>query len=139
MSGCRAAERMPTTLLSPGRMYRGPENALQPNWHHLPVGYHGRSSSVVVSGTPVRRPRGQRLPKGVASTQPVFGPTECLDYELEVGCLVGPGNELGRPIPIERLAELVPPAPVHPSGHSPDFPSVSWQVLGTRVRPGAAE
>lgn len=75
-----------------GRMLR-PDNPLFPNYKNLPVGYHGRASSVVVSGTPVRRPAGQ-LGEGN------FGPTEQLDYELEVGAFVGPGNEIGTPIPI---------------------------------------
>jgi fumarylacetoacetase len=80
-----------------GAMLRGPDKALMPNWLHLPVAYHGRSSSLVVSGAGVRRPRGQYLPDGAAA--PVFGPTRRLDFELEVAAFVGPGNELGRPIP----------------------------------------
>ena len=81
-----------------GTMFRGPENALMPNWLHLPVGYHGRASSVVVSGTDVTRPSGQRKPDDDAP--PVFGPSKLLDIELELGFFVGPGNELGEPIPI---------------------------------------
>lgn len=83
-----------------GTMLRGAENALQPNWLHLPVGYHGRSSSLVVSGTPVRRPRGQMKPE--MSPVPLFGPTRCLDFELEVAAMVGPGNDLGCPIPAQQ-------------------------------------
>jgi fumarylacetoacetase len=75
-----------------GRLFR-PDNPLLPNYKHVPVGYHGRSSSIVVSGTPVRRPSGQRK-------QGDFGPTEKLDYELELGFFVGPGNALGSPIPV---------------------------------------
>ena len=75
-----------------GRLFR-PDNPLLPNYTHVPIGYHGRSSSIVPSGTPVRRPSGQRK-------QGDFGPTEKLDYELELGFFVGPGNALGSPIPI---------------------------------------
>jgi len=83
-----------------GVMFRGRENALMPNWLHLPVGYHGRASSIVVSGTQVRRPRGQTMPDGASA--PLFGPTRQLDFELEVGFFTGPGNALGEPIPLER-------------------------------------
>jgi fumarylacetoacetase len=82
-----------------GRVFR-PDNPLLPNYKHVPIGYHGRASSVVPSGTPVRRPNGQRpRPEG-----PSFGPCERLDYELELGVWVGPGNALGRPIPIAEAA-----------------------------------
>ena len=80
-----------------GRLFR-PDNPdpLMPNWKHLPVGYHGRSASIVVSGTDVVRPSGQRLPPGAAA--PVFGPSTRLDIEAEVGFVVGTGNEMGTPI-----------------------------------------
>ena len=84
-----------------GKLFR-PDNPLLPNYKHVPIGYHGRSSSIVVSGTPVRRPRGQ-LQAGSAA--PTFEPSQRLDYELELGFLVGPGNRLGEPIPIERAEE----------------------------------
>jgi len=87
-----------------GTMFRGPENALMPNWLHLPVGYHGRASSVVLSGTEVVRPKGQQKPDDGA---PVFGPSKLLDIELELGFFVGPGNELGSPIPIEDAREHI--------------------------------
>jgi fumarylacetoacetase len=86
-----------------GTMLRGPDNALNPNWLYLPVAYHGRASSVVVSGTDVRRPRGQVKPASAAA--PSFGPTRSLDFELEMGCFVGPGNELGRPIPVAEAPD----------------------------------
>src|SRR5947199_3118226 len=86
-----------------GTMLRGPENALMPNWKWLPVAYHGRASSVVVSGTDVRRPSGQIKPPD-AST-PVFGPTKSLDYELEMAFLIGPGNSLGQPVSIDRAID----------------------------------
>ncbi|CAD7002703.1 unnamed protein product [Ceratitis capitata] len=83
-----------------GIMFRGKENALMPNWRYLPVGYHGRASSVVVSGTPIRRPFGQTLP--VDGQPPVFGPCKLLDFELEVAFFVGgPGNQLGERISAE--------------------------------------
>jgi fumarylacetoacetase len=88
-----------------GTMIRGPENALPPNWLHLPIAYHGRASSLVVSGTDIRRPRGQIKPDDAAT--PSFVPTRAMDFELEAGFLIGPGNELGQPIPIERAPEHV--------------------------------
>jgi fumarylacetoacetase len=84
-------------------MLRGADKALQPNWLHLPVAYHGRASSIVVSGTDVRRPLGQYKPDNADA--PLFGPTRSLDFELEVGAFVGPGNELGVPIPISNAAD----------------------------------
>ena len=78
-----------------GRMMR-PDNPLLPNYKHVPIGYHGRASSLVVSGTPVRRPHGQTKPDGADA--PVFGPSRRLDYELEGGVFVGPGNAMGEPI-----------------------------------------
>ena len=88
-----------------GRMFRPDSEPLLPNWRHLPVGYHGRASSVVVSGTPIRRPRGQLPPPSRA--RPRFGPTERLDIELELGFVTGPGNELGTPIPTAEAADHV--------------------------------
>jgi fumarylacetoacetase len=80
-----------------GSMFR-PENPLLPNYKFVPIGYHGRASSIVPSGTPIRRPSGQT--KDDAAPAPSFGPCKSLDYELEVGLFVGPGNRLGKPIPI---------------------------------------
>jgi fumarylacetoacetase len=88
-----------------GTMLRGPENALMPNWKWLPVAYHGRASSVVISGTDVRRPQGQVKPPD--ASVPVFGPTKSLDYELEMAFLIGPGNSLGEPIPIDRAIDHI--------------------------------
>ena len=85
-----------------GRMFR-PENPLLPNYKWMPIGYHGRASSIVVSGTPVRRPHGQL--KGAGEEPPVFAPSRALDYEMEVGCFVGPGNPLGQPVALERSEE----------------------------------
>ncbi len=88
-----------------GTMFRDPDNALLPNWLHLPVGYHGRASSIVVSGTKIRRPNGQTLPNG--ETQPVFGPTKLLDFELEMGFITTDGNSLGKPIGIEETDDYI--------------------------------
>jgi len=88
-----------------GVMFRGPDNALQPNWLHLPVGYHGRSSSVVVSGTDVRRPMGQT--KDADADRPTYGPSRLMDFELEMGFFVGPGNALGEPVPIADAMEHI--------------------------------
>ena len=85
-----------------GRMLR-PDQPLLPNFKWVPIGYHGRASSVVPAGTPVTRPRGQVLPDGAGA--PGFGPTRALDYECEVGVWVGRGNPLGRPIPIAEAEE----------------------------------
>ncbi len=83
-----------------GTMFRGKDNALMPNWKHLPVGYHGRASSVVVSGTPVRRPNGQTRPKDDAP--PAFGPCRLLDFELETAFFVG-GTEQIRKLEISDI------------------------------------
>jgi fumarylacetoacetase len=80
-----------------GKIFRPDAEPLLPNWRHLPVGYHGRASSVVVSGTDVRRPRGQ-LPPPEPGAAPRFGPSERLDIELELGFVTGPGNALGTSI-----------------------------------------
>jgi fumarylacetoacetase len=90
-----------------GSMFR-PDNPLLPNYKHIPIGYHGRASSIVVSGTEVRRPRGQQAPpEGDPKATPAFGPCKMLDYELEVGLFVGPGNALGQPIPIGKAASHI--------------------------------
>jgi fumarylacetoacetase len=89
-----------------GRMFRPDVEPLLPNWRHLPVGYHGRSASVVVSGTPVRRPQGQ-LPPGPDADAPSFGPTRRLDIELELGFVTGGASVLGQPVPIDAAAEHI--------------------------------
>jgi fumarylacetoacetase len=78
-----------------GKMFRDPDNALLPNWKHMPVGYHGRASSIVVSGTEVRRPKGQLKP---ADGPPVFGPSRLLDFELEMAFVTYPGKPMGEEI-----------------------------------------
>ena len=91
-----------------GKMFR-PDQPLLPNYKWVPIGYHGRSSSIVVSGQSFRRPVGQRLPPN--KKEPVVGPTQRLDYELEVGVFVGVGNDIGEPVPLDgcesRLFGLV--------------------------------
>jgi fumarylacetoacetase len=87
-----------------GRIFR-PDNPLLPNYRWVPVGYHGRASSVVASGTPVVRPNGQT--KAPDAPSPVFGPSRRLDFELELGLVIGPGNPLGKPIPIARALDHV--------------------------------
>jgi fumarylacetoacetase len=87
-----------------GRQFR-PDNPLLPNYKYVPIGYHGRSSSIRVSGTPVRRPSGQRKPG--AETVPTFGPSRNLDFELELGVWIGTGNPLGESIPIADAAEHI--------------------------------
>jgi fumarylacetoacetase len=84
-----------------GRLFR-PENPLLPNYKYVPIGYHGRASSICVSGTPVKRPAGQFLP--LPGGAPRFALTQALDYELEVGFFVGPGNQLGEAIDIDQAA-----------------------------------
>jgi fumarylacetoacetase len=87
-----------------GRQFR-PDNPLLPNYKYVPIGYHGRASSVRVSGQPVVRPSGQRKPP--EADTPVFGPSRRLDYELELGVWIGPGNPLGEPIPIDQAEDAV--------------------------------
>lgn len=86
-----------------GSILRGPENALTPNWSHMPIGYNGRASTVVVSGTPVRRPLGQTLPGGSAT--PVLGPSRRLDIEVEFGAIVGLPTELGQTLTVSEAWE----------------------------------
>ncbi len=88
-----------------GTMFRGAENALMPNWLHLPVGYHGRASSIVVSGTPVRRPLGQTLATGADG--PAFGPSRQLDFELEMALVIGRPSTLGQPVPIAEAEAYI--------------------------------
>jgi fumarylacetoacetase len=88
-----------------GTMFRDPNNALLPNWLHIPVGYHGRSSTIVPSGVPVRRPNGQTLPAG--ETTPVFGPSRLVDFELETAFITTDANLMGEPIPINEAEDYI--------------------------------
>ena len=117
-----------------GRLFR-PDQPLLPNYKWIPIGYHGRASSLVISGTEIRRPTGQfRLP---GQDAPVFGPAAQLDYELEVGAYIGVGNPLGEPIPIDGIATNVWSAENHIFGLSllndwsaRDIQSWEYQPLG---------
>ena len=88
-----------------GIMFRGKENALMPNWLHLPVGYHGRASSIVVSGEDIVRPKGQMLPPD--AEQPVFGPSRLMDFELEMAFITTASNHLGDRIPIDEAEDYI--------------------------------
>lgn len=88
-----------------GRLFRPGSDPLLPNWRRLPVGYHGRAGTVVVSGTPIVRPIGQSKQPG--SQEPVFGPSRRLDLELELGFVVGTPSRLGEPVPVEEALEHV--------------------------------
>lgn len=89
-----------------GSMFRDPSNALLPNWKHLPVAYHGRASSIVVSGTPVTRPQGQ-FKKNKDDLTPTFGPTQSLDYELEIGFVIGKNSTLGESISTGKAEDYI--------------------------------
>jgi fumarylacetoacetase len=87
-----------------GSMFR-PENPLLPNYKWVPIGYHGRASSIVLSGTPIRRPSGQS--RASDAEAPSFGPSRSLDYEMELGLFIGPGNPLGEPVQLEHAEEQI--------------------------------
>jgi len=110
-----------------GKLFR-PDNPLLPNYKHLPVGYHGRASSIVSSGTPVRRPSGQR--KAASEQAPSFGPSRSLDFELEVGVWIGPGNELGTPIVVTRAADHIAGFCLLNDWSARDIQAFEYQPLG---------
>lgn len=88
-----------------GCMFRDPDNALLPNWLHIPVGYHGRASSIILSGTDIYRPKGQQLP--LDAKAPIFGPCKLLDFELEMAFITGEGKPLGDSISIDEAEEYI--------------------------------
>jgi len=88
-----------------GIMFRDPENALLPNWKHIPVGYHGRSSSIIPSGIPIHRPKGQTMPKD--ANAPVYGPCKLLDFELEMAFITYPGKPLGESITTSEAEDFI--------------------------------
>ena len=88
-----------------GTMFRDPDNALLPNWLHIPVGYHGRSSSIIPSGIPIHRPLGQTIAPGAET--PSFGPSKLVDFELEMAFITTDANELGEPIPVDEAEEYI--------------------------------
>ncbi len=88
-----------------GTMFRDPDNALLPNWKHIPVGYHGRPSSIIVSGTPIKRPKGQT--KAPDATKPSFGSTKRLDFELEMAFITGKNTQLGESISTQKAEDYI--------------------------------
>jgi len=88
-----------------GKLFRDPENALLPNWKHLPVGYHGRASSIVVSGTPIRRPKGQF--KDASMDKPAFGPSRSMDFELELAFITGKATQLGDSVSTKEAEDYI--------------------------------
>ncbi len=109
-----------------GRLFR-PDSPLLPNYQWVPIGYHGRASSIVISGTPIRRPLGQS--KGAADT-PIFGPSQRLDYELELGFLIGTGNALGEPIAIEHAEQHLFGVALFNDWSARDIQTWEYQPLG---------
>ena len=110
-----------------GRLFR-PDNPLLPNYKYVPIGYHGRASSIAVSGAAVHRPSGQS--KDAAAEAPVFGPSRSLDYELEVGFFTGPGNQLGQPIPIAEAEQHIFGLCLLNDWSARDMQSWEYQPLG---------
>ncbi|MBA4751852.1 MAG: fumarylacetoacetase [Sphingopyxis sp.] len=110
-----------------GRQFR-PDHPLLPNYKYVPIGYHGRASSVRPSGEPVIRPRGQRKPPDADT--PLFEPTQRLDYELELGVWIGEGNALGAPIPIEQAARHIAGLSLFNDWSARDFQAWEYQPLG---------
>jgi fumarylacetoacetase len=110
-----------------GKVFR-PDNPLLPNYKHVPIGYHGRSSSIVPSGTTIRHPAGQL--KDADAVAPTFGPSRRLDYELELGIWIGTGNDLGDPIPISEAADHVAGFCLLNDWSARDIQSWEYQPLG---------
>ncbi len=110
-----------------GSLFR-PDNPLLPNYKYVPIGYHGRASSLIVSGTSIRRPLGQTRPD--AASPPVFGPSRFLDYELEIGLYIGVGNSLGEPIPISEAGDHIFGIGLVNDWSARDMQSWEYQPLG---------
>lgn len=110
-----------------GSMFR-PDNPLLPNYVHVPIGYHGRASSVVLSGSEIRRPRGQT--KADDASMPVYGASKMLDYELEMGLVVAQGNEIGRPIAMEDVRRSMLGMVILNDWSARDFQKWEYQPLG---------
>ena len=110
-----------------GKLFR-PDNPLLPNYKHVPIGYHGRASTIRPSGTDVRRPKGQTLPAG--HSEPSFGPCARLDYELELGIWIGQGNDMGQSIPVGDAAEHVAGFCLLNDGSARDIQAWEYQPLG---------
>jgi len=114
--------------LNVGRVLRPGGSPLLPNYRHIPIGYHGRASSIRLSGVPVRRPNGQR--KAPEADAPTFGPAERLDFELELGVWIGPGNDLGEPIPIAQAQDHVAGLCLLNDWSARDIQAWEYQPLG---------
>ena len=110
-----------------GKIFR-PDSPLLPNYKYVPIGYHGRASSIVISGAEVTRPNGQMLPNG--AKDPTFGPTQMLDYEAEVGFFVGRGNDLGKSVPIDQAEERLFGICLVNDWSARDIQSWEYQPLG---------
>jgi fumarylacetoacetase len=110
-----------------GRLFR-PDNPLLPNYKYVPIGYHGRASSIVLSGAEIRRPSGQTKPP--SSAEPEFGASRSLDYELEMGLFIGPGNALGQPIPIAEAEQHIFGMCLVNDWSARDIQSWEYQPLG---------
>ncbi len=110
-----------------GGMFR-PDNPLLPNYKWVPIGYHGRASSLLPSGTPIRRPRGQVRPD--PNADPVFVPSQRLDYEVEIGFFIGPGNAPGEPIPIAQAERHIFGLCLVNDWSARDLQSWEYQPLG---------
>jgi len=111
-----------------GALLRGADNALFPNWRHIPIAYDGRAGSVVISGTPVHRPWGQMRPSEDAG--PIFGPSKALDFELELAFVVGAPSELGHPIPCGKVDDHVFGAVLLNDWSARDIQKWEYQPLG---------
>ena len=114
-----------------GRMFRPDQEPLLPNWRWLPVAYHGRAGSVVVSGTDVVRPSGQR--KAPDEDAPTFGPSRRLDFELELGFVVGVPTQLGEPVPVEAFADHVFGVVLVNDWSARDIQAWEYQPLGPNL------
>jgi fumarylacetoacetase len=110
-----------------GKLFR-PDNPLLPNWRHVPVGYHGRASSIVVSGTDIRRPQGQYRPVGQET--PIFSPSQQLDFELETALVVGTGTALGETVPIAQAEDHIFGLVLFNDWSARDIQSWEYQPLG---------
>jgi fumarylacetoacetase len=110
-----------------GKLFR-PDNPLLPNYKYVPIGYHGRASSIVLSGAEIRRPRGQTKPASEA--EPCFGPSRSLDYELEMGLFIGSGNTLGESIPVDQAGEHIFGMCVLNDWSARDIQAWEYQPLG---------
>ena len=111
-----------------GKLFRPGSEPLLPNWRHLPVGYHGRAGTIVVSGTPIRRPHGQSKPPD--ADEPRFGPSRRLDIELELGFVIGTPSRLGEPVPVDRALEHVFGVVIVNDWSARDIQAWEYQPLG---------